>query len=72
MGKAAGRIRPGQGKVVVAYLHPDEVSVSFHHSLIGLMLWDLQHEGRILGGGGHIGSFCGTGRLPDGRNDATK
>jgi GT2 family glycosyltransferase len=72
MGKAAGRVRPGQGKVVVAYLHPDEVSVSFHHSLIGMLLWDLQHEGRILGGGGHIGSFCGTGRLPDGRNDATK
>jgi GT2 family glycosyltransferase len=72
MGKAAGRVKPGQGKVVVGYLHPDEVSVSFHHSLIGLLLWDLQHNGRVLGGGGHVASHCGTGRLPDGRNEITR
>jgi hypothetical protein len=57
MGKAAGRVVPGQGKVVVAYLHPDELSVSFHHSLIGMLLWDLQHNGRILGGGGHVAIY---------------
>lgn len=58
------------GAVTVGYLmRPDELSPSFHLSIMDLWLWDLRHHSRILGGGGHAADFCGTGRLPDGRNE---
>jgi hypothetical protein len=45
--------KPGRGKVVFSYVHPAEaVTAAFHHSLIGLLTWDMSHKRRIIGGGG--------------------
>lgn len=59
------------GKVVVAYLHPEQVAAVFHHSLLDLWRHDLLHKRRILEGGGALGNYCGTGRLVQGRNEVT-
>lgn len=43
------------GKVVLAYVHPaEQVAAVFHHSVVQLLLHDMTHQGRILGGGGHF------------------
>lgn len=36
-------------RVVVAHIHPGQVSAYFHHSLIGMLLFDRQTEQRIIG-----------------------
>ena len=42
------------GKVVVGYCHPTEVSAFFHESLLGMVMYDVNHEQRIVNGGGRI------------------
>lgn len=59
------------GRVFVGYLHEDLLSATFHKSLLGLYLWDLVHEVRILDGGGYAAVLCGTGNIADGRNEIT-
>lgn len=59
------------GKVAVGYLHPTEMSSSFHHSLDALKLWDLQGPRRILDGGAQYPSFCSATRIADQRNEVT-
>ncbi|HWH31203.1 MAG TPA: hypothetical protein VNU01_00885 [Egibacteraceae bacterium] len=58
----------GTGKVVVAYLHPGEVSHSFMQSMMKLWLYE-QPKGRILTA---TAQECGSARIIEGRNDAVR
>lgn len=51
--------------VLLAYLHPNDVSASFHQSLLGLLGWDLTHDHRL---GPWANVRCATGGIPEGRN----
>lgn len=62
----------GNGKVLLAYLHPGDVSTSFHHSVLGLIAHDSSTNGRLVSEGrlGITAQQCGAGRLSTGRNQA--
>lgn len=51
--------------VMVGYLHPHEVSTSFHKSLLNLVGWDMAHDRRLEG---WSTVKCASGGLPEGRN----
>jgi hypothetical protein len=51
---AVGEVSVGAGKVALAYVHPAEVSVYFHDSVVRTLMWDLNHEQRIVNGGARI------------------
>jgi hypothetical protein len=53
--------------VAVAYIHGNEISYSWHHSLIELLAYDLAHHGRVLRGG-WVGMRPATGGIVEGRN----
>lgn len=55
--------------VLVAYLHPNEVSHNFSDSLMRLFAYDLAHDGVVLRGGGPSMFRCGPGGLVEARND---
>ena len=58
--------------VTVAYVHPNEVTTSWHHSLLNLIGWDLGH-GCHVARGGWIGIRCyGADGIPAARNNAVK
>lgn len=57
--------------VTVAYVHSEQVAHSWHHSVVGLIAWDLEHHGRVLRGG-YIAMNCGTGGLVEARNQAVR
>jgi len=65
-----------EGRVVIAHLHPGEVSASFSESLLGLVLYDQSLHARLMhphGDGmrfGYTSVACGAGRIADGRNQA--
>lgn len=46
--------RDGAGRVVVGYCHPTEVSAFFHESLLALVMYDVNHNQRVVNGGGRI------------------
>ena len=56
-------------KVVIAYLHPGEVSHSFHKSLMDYLMHDLAHHRRLAG---LLIEECGTSRVIEGRNSAAR
>lgn len=60
----------GDGLVQVAYLHPHEVSHSWHESMMRLVMYDQLHDGRIIGTGGPFMISCGSGSLVESRNMA--
>lgn len=62
----------GNGKVVLAYLHPGEVSTSFMHSVLAMIAYDSGRNGRFVNNGrlGITAQQCGAGRLSNGRNQA--
>lgn len=68
--------RTGQdpSKIVVAHLHPGEVSASFDYSLRQSIALDLQHHQRLVFGGGFavIATQQGAGRLERGRNEVVR
>ena len=37
--------------VTVAYVHPNEITESWHQSLLNLISWDLEHDARVARGG---------------------
>ena len=37
--------------VTIAYVHPNEITQSWHQSLLNLIAWDMAHEGRVARGG---------------------
>ena len=58
--------------VTVAYVHPNEVTTSWHQSLLNLIGWDLGHGCRVARGG-WIGIRCyGADGIPAARNNAVK
>lgn len=44
----------GAGNVVVGYCHPTEVSAFFHESMLAMVMHDINHNQRIVNGGGRI------------------
>lgn len=64
----------GNGKVLLAYLHPGDVSTSFHHSVLGMVAYDSAKHGRFIVDGrlGVSAQQCGAGRLSTGRNQAVQ
>jgi hypothetical protein len=59
------------GTVVPAFLDAHRWSGCFGVSFLELMLYDLAHRQRILGGSGtYLRKVTGAGGLPDGRNEA--
>jgi hypothetical protein len=57
--------------VVVAYVHSNEVTYSWHHSMTELIGWDFANHGRIVRGG-YIAYRAGTDGLVDCRNKAVR
>lgn len=57
------------GAVTVAYIHPDEVTASWHQSLMGLLALDLAHEARVLRGGWVAERCTSSASIPEARND---
>ena len=60
---------PARSDVLVGYLHPHEVSTSFHKSLLGLVGWDMSHDRRL---NGWASIKCASGGIPEGRNELAK
>lgn len=52
--EAARQDVDGAGRVVIGYCHPTEVSAFFHESVLGLVMYDLNHNQRVVNGGGRI------------------
>jgi hypothetical protein len=50
---------------MLGYLHPNDVSASFHKSLLNLVGWDMSHDRRLQG---WSTVKCASGGLPEGRN----
>lgn len=71
---SVNRVGQDPAKVVIAHLHPGEVSSSFAHSMQQTMLHDFSLHGRLMHEGrfGMIGTMQGAGRLERGRNDAVR
>ena len=57
--------------VTVAYVHQNEVTYSWHHSMIEMVGWDLVNHGRIMAGG-YIAMRCGSDGLVQARNKAVQ
>lgn len=57
--------------VTVAYLHFNEVTYSWHRSMIELVGWDFANHARIIRGG-YIAMRTGTDGIVEGRNTAVK
>jgi len=57
------------GSVTVAYIHANEATMSWHHSLMELVNYDMGHEGRVMRGG-WCAIHAGTGGLVEARNMA--
>lgn len=60
------------GSVLLAYLHPNEISHSFHDSLNRLIGYDLANSARIVRGGGMAAFRCGSGGLVEARNKVVR
>ena len=59
----------GKSDVLIGYLHPNEVSASFHKSLSALVGWDISHDRRL---NGWASIKCASGGIPEGRNELGK
>jgi len=55
--------------VLVGYLHPHDVSSTFHKSLMALVGWDISHDHRL---NGWASIKCASGGIPEGRNQLAK
>ena len=60
---------PPKSDVLVGYLHPHEVSTSFHKSLMGLVGFDMANDRRL---NGWASIKCASGGIPEGRNQLGK
>ena len=65
-GKSNGHVPP---RVTVAYLHSNDLSASFHESLLALVMYDGSTAGYLMHENGKIDVRCGTDGLVAGRND---
>ena len=53
------------GDTLFGYLHPNDLTASFHKSLINLVGWDMAHDHRLSG---WASVKCASGGIPEGRN----
>lgn len=60
-----------EAAVTVAYLHTNDVSYSWHRSMVELVGWDMANHGRIIRGG-YIAMRTGTDGIVEARNTAIK
>ncbi|WP_432247708.1 hypothetical protein ACRAR1_07105 [Streptomyces sanyensis] len=58
----------GDGLVQMAYLHPHQVSHSWHESVMRLVMHDQLHDGRLIGTGGPFMISTASGALVESRN----
>jgi hypothetical protein len=58
---------PAAGAVTVAYVHGNEVTYSWHHSMVEMVGYDMAKEGRIIRGG-YIAMRYGASGLVEARN----
>lgn len=63
--------RADKAKVCVGYVHPDQVSVLFHTSMLKTLLWDGVNAQRITGGGGMAAKFS-SANISNARNDIVR
>src|SRR4030081_2885653 len=70
-GRKNGRKPDNSGAVTVAYIHSNEATMSWHHSLMELVNHDMGAEGRVMRGG-WVAIHCGTGGLVEARNMAVE
>lgn len=61
---------PASEKVVLAYVVSNDVSYSWHRSMMGLVAYDAAHHGRLQQPGGYLAIKYGTGGLIEARNQA--
>lgn len=63
-----------KSKLVIAHLHPGEVSTTFEQSLLNTFNYDLATDGRLYRPNqlGLIATHAGAGSIASGRNDAVK
>lgn len=57
--------------VTVAYVHSNNVTYSWHHSMMEMVGWDIINHGRIMAGG-YIAMRCGSDGLVQARNEAVR
>jgi hypothetical protein len=57
--------------VTVAYVHSNNVTYSWHHSMMEMVGWDIANHGRIMAGG-YIAMRCGSDGLPQARNQSVR
>src|SRR5262245_35551859 len=57
--------------VTVAYVHQNEVTYSWHHSMIELIGYDLVNHARVMSGG-YVAMRCGSDGLVEARNQAVR
>lgn len=62
---------PPNEAVTVAYVHQNEVTYSWHHSMVELVGYDMSTSGRIMAGG-YISMRCGSDGLVEARNRAVR
>lgn len=60
-----------QGAVVVGYVHANDCTMSWHHSIIEMLAYDMANEGRVMRGG-WVAIHSGTDGLVESRNLAIK
>jgi hypothetical protein len=65
-------VNDAAGAVTVAYVHPNEVTTSWHQSLLSLIGWDLGHECRVARGGWLAMRCYGADGIPAARNKAVR
>jgi hypothetical protein len=58
--------------VTVAYVHPNEITYSWHESLLNLVAWDLSHHGRVAQGGWLAIRCYGADGIAGARNKAVE
>lgn len=62
---------PLDQRVTLAYVHQNEVTYSWHHSMQQLWAYDMANSGRIMAGG-FISMRCGSDGLVEARNQAVE
>jgi hypothetical protein len=71
VGEPDADLPPPAEAVAVAYVNSNEVTYSWHHSMIELIGWDLANHARVVQGG-YIAMRAGTNGLVEARNLAVK
>ncbi len=61
----------GAGRVVLAYVHGAQVCASFHETIVQLLIHDMAHDGRIVGGGGKVSQYS-SANVSNARNNVVR